>query len=187
MKKEKKYKINIVELPNDVLRKNSNDIKIPLSKEDEILAEMMIYHIDDSQKDGSEFRPGVGVAAVQYGILKNVFYVFLQDNEQNIIFKDVLFNPKIVFASKMQVALNEGEGCLSVPETYPNQEGYVHRSKRIIVDAYSYFEKKFLRYEVSDYLAIIFQHELDHLNGKLFIDRISKKNPWLKKQGVKYI
>nr|WP_318033568.1 peptide deformylase [Mycoplasmopsis cynos] len=33
----------------------------------------------------------------------------------------------------------------------------------------------------------MFQHELDHLNGKLFIDRISKKNPWLKKQGVKYI
>ncbi|WBP84038.1 peptide deformylase [Mycoplasmopsis edwardii] len=187
MKREKKFNIKITELPNKVLREKSHNVPIPLGKEDIELAEKMIYHIDDSQTEGTEFRPGVGVAAVQYGILKNVFYVFLQDDKNNVIFKDVLFNPEVVFASKTQVALSEGEGCLSVPESLPNQEGYIHRSKRVIVDAYSYNEKKFLRYEVTGYLAIVFQHELDHLNGKLFIDRINQKNPWGKKKDSTYL
>ncbi|AMD80974.1 peptide deformylase [Mycoplasmopsis canis] len=187
MKKEKKFNIKIVELPEKVLRQKSSDITLPLTEEDIELAEKMIYHIDDSQTENTEFRPGVGVAAVQYGILKNVFYVFLQDGDNNVIFKDVLFNPKVVFASKTQVALSEGEGCLSVPEELPNQEGFIHRSKRLIVDAYSYNERKFMRIEVTDYLAIIFQHELDHLNGMLFIDRINKKDPWRKIKGAKYL
>ncbi|WP_322900457.1 peptide deformylase [Mycoplasmopsis felis] len=187
MKINKEFDIKIVELPEKVLRKMSSDIDLPLSQEDIELAEKMIYHIDDSQKENSKFRAGVGVAAVQYGILKKVFYVFLQDDKNNVIFKDVLFNPNVVIKSDKLVALSEGEGCLSVPEDISNQEGYVHRSQRIIVDAYSYFNKKMMRYEVSDYLAIVFQHELDHLNGMLFIDRLHKKNPWKKRKNAIYL
>ncbi|BBA22228.1 peptide deformylase [Mycoplasmopsis bovirhinis] len=188
MTKKEKYNIKIVELPDTVLRNKSKNVKLPLSGEDIVLAKRMIYHIDTSQsQENTEFRPGVGVAAVQYGILKNVFYVYLTDAAGNIIFKDVLFNPSIVSSSKSLVALREGEGCLSVPEEHPKQEGYVHRSKRIIVDAFSYMENKFMRYEVTDYLAIVFQHELDHLNGKLFIDRINQKTPWKQLPKVKYL
>lgn len=176
----KKYDVKIVNLPEKVLRQKSLDVPLPLSEEDIELAEKMIYHIDDSQKEGSEFRAGVGVAAVQYGILKNVFYVYLPDAKGNPIFKDVLFNPKVIRKSDQLVALSEGEGCLSVPEDWPNQEGYVPRSNKITVQAYSYSKQGVYTFDLTGYLAIIFQHELDHLQGKLFIDRIDKKNPWKK-------
>ncbi|WP_027121358.1 peptide deformylase [Mycoplasma leonicaptivi] len=187
MNKIKKFDIKLVELPEGVLRKKSQDVPIPLSDEDVELAQKMIYHIDDSQTEGTEFRPGVGVAAVQYGILKNVFYVFLQDENNKTIYKDVLFNPRIISKSDKLIALSEGEGCLSVPETWPEQEGYVHRSQRITVRAYSYFEKSFVQLTLSDYLAIVFQHELDHLQGTLFIDRIKKKEPWKKIKKAGYL
>nr|WP_318028558.1 peptide deformylase [Mycoplasmopsis bovis] len=60
-----------------VLRQKSVNVPIPLSNEDIELAEKMIYHIDDSQKEGSKFQAGVGVAAVQYGVLKRVFPILM--------------------------------------------------------------------------------------------------------------
>ncbi|QDF65129.1 peptide deformylase [Mycoplasma nasistruthionis] len=183
----KKFDINIVQLPDNVLRKKSMDVPIPLTEEDIELAERMIYHIDDSQTEGTKFRPGVGVAAVQYGILKNIFYVYIQDNDGNVVFKDVLFNPKVVYTSDKKTALEEGEGCLSVDESWPNQAGYVYRASEIVVDAYSYYQRQFLRYSAKGYLAIVFQHELDHLKGHLFIDRINKKLPWRKLPNAKLL
>ncbi|MBR2055994.1 MAG: peptide deformylase, partial [Mycoplasmataceae bacterium] len=59
----KKYLVNIVELPNKVLREKSKDVPLPLSQEDIELAEKMIYHVEDSIKPNSIFRPAVGVAA----------------------------------------------------------------------------------------------------------------------------
>ncbi|WP_199267019.1 peptide deformylase [Mycoplasma sp. NEAQ87857] len=182
-----KFNIVLTELPEKVLRKRSQEVALPLSDEDKELAERMIYHIDDSQTEGTKFRPGVGVAAVQYGILKRAFYVFVQTEDHKVLFKDVLFNPKLVYKSDKKIALAEGEGCLSVPEDWPNQEGYVHRSEKIVVEAYSYNEGKFMRFTLSGYLAIVFQHELDHLDGKLFIDRIKQKSPWLKNKNAKYL
>ncbi|RIV16726.1 peptide deformylase [Mycoplasmopsis gallopavonis] len=184
----KKFEVKLVELPEKVLRQRSKDVPLPLTEEDIQLAEKMIFHIDDSQKPGTTFRPGVGVAAVQYGVLKRAFYIFLQDDQTGeVFFKDVLFNPKVVYKSAKKIALQEGEGCLSVSEEWPNQAGYVHRAESITVDAYSYQNRKFMRFSVSGYLAIVFQHELDHLEGKLFIDRIKVKEPWRKDRKAKYI
>ena len=134
--------IHLIELPDERLREKSQDLKLPLSEEDKNLIEKMIFHVNDSQEPETKFRPAVGVAAVQYGILK------------------------------------EGEGCLSVNENYPKQEGYVFRYNRVIIKAYSYFEKKEKRYDLSGYSAIVAQHEYDHLQGKLFIDHINLKHPW---------
>lgn len=186
------YKINLVKLPKKVLREKSKEVKIPLSAEDIELAEKMIWHIDDSQQEGSKFQPGVGVAAVQYGILKRMFYINASmvdpANSHNVIeLKDVLINPVVVAKSEFEVALNEGEGCLSVSYTWPNQDGYVYRKNRIVIDAYSYNEKKIKRYDLTGYLAIVAQHELDHLEGKLFVDRIQHKQPWNKKQNSRLI
>ncbi len=69
---------------------------------------------------------------------------------------------------------------MSVKESEPNQEGYIKRSYRIIVEGYSYFAKKIVRHDKSNYVAIVLQHELDHLEGKLFIDHVDKKHPWKK-------
>lgn len=181
------YEINLVKLPRKVLREKSLEVPIPLSDEDIELAEKMIYHVDDSQKPNTKFRPAVGVAAVQYGILKRVFYIHVKDYQDRTIFRDVLFNPVVLNKTVMLNALAEGEGCLSVDDSWPNQEGFIHRANRIVVKAYSYFQQKEVTYDVSDYVAIVMQHELDHLDGKLFIDHINKKHPWRKKEKCKYL
>ena len=95
-----------------------------------------------------------------------------------VIFSDALINPKMIGHSEVKLSLKEGEGCLSVNENYPKQEGYVFRYNRVIIKAYSYFEKKEKRYDLSGYSAIVAQHEYDHLQGKLFIDHINLKHPW---------
>ncbi|QJG66888.1 peptide deformylase [Mycoplasma phocoenae] len=172
------YEIKLTKLPEKVLREKSKDVPIPLTKDDEDLIHKMIYHIDDSQKEGSKFRAGVGVAAVQYGILKNIFYINVPDEEGNVVFRDALVNPKLIGHSEAKVAINIGEGCLSVRESWKNQEGYVKRYNRVIVEAYSYFQKKKVVYDVKGYIAIVMQHEYDHLQGKLFLDHINQKNPW---------
>lgn len=170
--------VTLIELPNKTLRQKSHDLPLPLSKEDELLIQKMIYHVDNSQEKDTKFRPAVGVAAVQYGILKNVFYILLKDENDNVLFKDALVNPEMIAHSDHKLALDEGEGCLSVNENDPNQAGYVARYARVVMKAYSYYEKKEKTYDVSGYLAIIFQHEYDHLYGKLFIDHLNKKEPW---------
>lgn len=178
------FKVNIVKLPEKVLREKSKDVPIPLKQEDIELAEKMIYHVDDSQTPNTKFRPAVGVAAVQYGVLKRVFYIHVKDINDNTVFRDVIFNPKVISHSNTYSALAEGEGCLSVRESWPGQKGYVPRYSRIIVDGYSYLEKKQRRYDAKGYVAIVFQHELDHLDGKLFIDRIDRKQPWNKRDNM---
>ncbi len=178
--KDKRYDVNIVKLPNSILREKSQDVVFPLSNDDIELAEKMIYHVQDSIKPGSKFRPAVGVAAIQYGIPKKMFYIYIENNDGTILFEELLINPKIISKSKDLIAIGEGEGCLSVALNYPNQKGLVKRSLRILVEGYSYFQKKIVRHDKTGYIAIVFQHELDHLDGKLFIDHIDKKNPWKK-------
>ncbi|ENY53666.1 peptide deformylase [Metamycoplasma alkalescens] len=179
--------VKLVQLPKKILREKSKDIPIPLISEDIELIEKMIFHVNDSQTPNTKFRPAVGVAAIQYGIPKNIFYILITNEKNEVIFSDALINPKLIGHSEHKISLSEGEGCLSVNEEWPNQEGYVPRYSRVIVEAYSYFEKKFKRYEVSGYTAIVFQHEYDHLQGKLFIDHINKKNPWNKNKDLEVI
>lgn len=182
-----KYEVKLIELPNKVLRMKSKPVKIPLNIEDIELANKMIYHVEDSVKPNSKFRPAVGVAAIQYGIPKQMFYIYLKNKNGEVIFKDLFINPKIISRSKNLVALRQGEGCLSVNENDPNQDGYIKRSMRIIVEAYSFIHQKIKRYDANSYLAIVMQHELDHLDGKLFIDHRDKKNPWFKPENLTII
>ncbi len=177
---DQKFLVNIVQLPNKVLREKSKDVVFPLGPEDIHLAETMIYHVEDSIKPNSKFRPAVGVAAIQYGIPKNMFYIYIENENGDVLFRDLLINPKVISKSETLVALRDGEGCLSVKESDPGQKGYVKRSLRIIVEGYSYFEKRVVRHDKSNYIAIVLQHELDHLEGKLFIDHLDHKNPWKK-------
>lgn len=181
---DQKYIVNIVQLPNKILREKSMNVPIPLTPEDIHLAETMIYHVEDSIKPNSNFRPAVGVAAIQYGIPKNMFYIYIEGPKGDVIFKELLVNPRIISKSDDLIAIKDGEGCLSVDESYPGQKGYVKRSLRIIVEGYSYFKKKYVRHDKSNYVAIVLQHELDHLEGKLFIDHIDKKNPWKKDKNL---
>ncbi|UUD37118.1 formylmethionine deformylase [Mycoplasmopsis californica] len=181
------FEVKLVELPAKVLRRISKEVSLPLSEEDDLLAQKMIYHVTDSQQPNTKFRPAVGVAAVQYGIEKRMFYFRVPDENNKIIVEDLLINPKYIAKSDQMIAISVGEGCLSVNEKYPNQEGYIYRPARVVVTGYSYLSKKEVTHDLVGYPAVVCGHEMDHLDGKLFVDRINKKNPWKKIKDAFYI
>ncbi len=108
---------------------------------------------------------GIGLAAIQVGIDRSLLIYDISPQDEDRCMK-VLVNPRII-ESQGEV-LSENEGCLSVPEYRSN----VKRFASILVEAYDRNEK-LLRFEAHEFLSIVLQHEIDHLNGKLFIDRIS--------------
>jgi len=109
--------------------------------------------------------PGVGLAAIQVGWDKSllVYDISPRDEKRSL---DVLINPKII-DSEGEV-LSEEEGCLSVPDFRSD----VKRAARILVEGVDR-DGKPLRIDAQGMLAVVLQHEIDHLNGTLFIDRIS--------------
>lgn len=109
--------------------------------------------------------PGIGLAAIQVGINKSlmVYDISPKDKERSL---QVLINPRIV--SREGSVLSEDEGCLSVPDFRSD----VKRAAAVSVEALDRNEKP-VRIDAEGLLAIVLQHEVDHLNGILFIDRIS--------------
>ena len=108
-----------------------------------------------------KLNDGVGLAANQAGLNTRVFVAQVEDKFYAI------FNPKIIHESEEMAA--EDEGCLSVPGFY----GPVPRSTKITLTAYDKNNKP-VKIKAWGLLARVFQHEVDHLNGKLFIDRASE-------------
>ena len=121
--------------------------------------------------------PGVGLAAIQVGYDKSllVYDVSPRDEERSL---QVLINPRIVLSEG--TTISEEEGCLSVPDCRED----VKRAASILVEALDR-EGNPLRIEAEGLLAIILQHEIDHLNGILFINRISSLKRQLYKRRVK--
>ena len=109
--------------------------------------------------------PGVGLAAIQVGIDKQMLVYDVSPNDDNRRLH-VLINPKIISAEGQ--VLSENEGCLSVPDYRAN----VKRASRILVEGVDR-DGNPQRIEAEGLLAIVLQHEIDHLNGTLFIDHIS--------------
>lgn len=171
---------NIIKEGNELLRKESVDVELPLSNEDKTTLLEMVGYLFNSQNDAKAkelgLRPGVGLAAPQIGINKKMFAVLCNDMDGKTWLMAVV-NPKIVKKSKEMIYLPGGEGCLSVDrETC----GITPRYKRITVEAYLYNLQKgtveFKKFELTDYIAIVFQHEYDHLFGTLYIDKMLDKN-----------
>lgn len=178
--------MKVIELPNKKLRQQSKNVDLPLSQQDQKIAEMMIDYIDKSQEKNSNVRTGIGIAAVQLGFLKRMFYVNIPASDLNPHFRDFIINPEVLFESMTDASLSGGEGCLSVGPK-DDKNGYVHRKFKIVITGYSYFKKEVVEYSKSGLLAIVFQHEIDHLNGKLYIDRIDDKKPWIARTGEEII
>jgi peptide deformylase len=110
---------------------------------------------------------GVGLAAPQVGVLQRFFVAEIPEDEETDQPRKtyVIFNPEIVKARGEQIGY---EGCLSIP----GYIGEVARHEQITVKGLN--EKgKPVRYKVDDYLARVFQHEIDHLDGVLFTDRLT--------------
>ena len=157
----------ILYVPHPILRQKSSDIK-KIEKEDFFLAEEMMEIMMSA--------PGVGLAANQIGILKKIITVNIQDKEQNIDKKYILFNPKIISFSKETIIMEEG--CLSIPQQFAN----IERPKEVKVE-YLSEKRKLVKKIVKGIEARVLQHEIDHLLGKLFIDYLSslKRNFIIKK------
>lgn len=121
--------------------------------------------------------PGIGLAAIQVGINQSflIYDVSPQDSERSL---QVLINPRIV--SREGTTISEEEGCLSVPDFRAD----VKRAASILIEGFDRNEKP-LRMEAEGLLAVVLQHEIDHLNGILFIDRISALKRGIYKRKVK--
>ena len=167
------------------IREPSVDVKIPLSKNDELIMHKLIdfvrYSQDPTENKDHAIRPAVGLAAPQIGANVNMYYIRIDttddETKQQTIIEHALVNPKIIGYSSQLACLEEGEGCLSVAIDH---EGYVPRSFRILVEGYDYLKQEKIKITVRGYEAIVFQHEQAHLEGKLYYDLINN-NPWLKK------
>ena len=178
----------IIKDTDDLIRRKSNDVSMPISKEDrEILLEMLKY-VDESTipeiAEEKKLQPAVGISAIQIGIPKKMTAIIIKDEEGNKIYEYALVNPKIISNSVEQSYLDTGEGCLSVKEVH---EGYVYRSARVKVKAYDILQEKDIIIKAEGYLAIVLQHELDHFKGILFYDHINKNNPFYKDPNAQII
>lgn len=120
--------------------------------------------------------PGVGLASIQVGVDKSilVYDIGPRDEKREL---HVLINPKII-SSEGEI-LSEDEGCLSVPDYRAD----VKRAESILLEGVDR-DGNPLRFDAEGLLAIVLQHEIDHLNGTLFIDRISKLKRELYKKRI---
>ena len=139
---------NIIKIGNATLRKKSK----PVTNFDEELATLL----DDMKKTMIE-KKGVGIAAVQVGVLRRAIIIEVEENEYL-----ELINPEIL---KTKGSVKDSEGCLSVPDFYCD----VKRPKYVLVKAFDRKGREFT-FEAKDYLARCVCHEIDHLDGILFVD-----------------
>jgi peptide deformylase len=138
-----------------------------------------LQKIIDDMADTMYAAPGVGLAAIQVGIDKRLLVYDISPKEENSQRElRVLINPVIVSMEGEQ--LSEDEGCLSVPDFRAD----VKRAAKVHVKAFDRHGKP-LTIEAQGMHAIILQHEIDHLEGVLFIDRISALKRQLYKRKVK--
>ncbi|WP_416827004.1 peptide deformylase [Ectobacillus polymachus] len=168
---------NIIREGDPILRKVAQEIELPASEEDIHNLQSMIEFVKNSQNpeisEKYKLRPGIGLAAPQIGLSKRMIAVHVTD-AQDKLYSYALFNPKIVSHSIEQTYLPSGEGCLSVDRDVP---GYVPRYKRITVKAIT-VQGEAIKLRLKGLPAIVFQHEIDHLNGIMFFDHINKKDPF---------
>lgn len=142
---------NIRKLGDDILRKKSRTV--------EKIDEKIITLLDD-MADTLYEAEGVGLAAPQVGVLKRIALVDVGDGLIELI------NPEIIHTEGLQIA---DEGCLSVPGKY----GKVERPKVVTVRA---TDRNGNEFEITgeDLLARAFCHEIDHLDGVVFVDKVSE-------------
>jgi peptide deformylase len=136
-----------------------------------------VQHMIDQMATTMYDAPGVGLAAIQVGWDKSVLIYDISAPEEKSALH-VLINPKIV--DKEGDFLSENEGCLSVPDFRSD----VKRAASILVEGVDR-EGNPMRLEAAGLLAIVLQHEIDHLNGRLFIDHISALKREIYKRRVK--
>ena len=161
--------LNILTYPDPFLRQPTKPVA---DIDDEI--QTIIEDMAETMYDA----PGVGLAAIQAGIDKSIIVFDPEADDQKRDFQ-VLINPEIVFAEGAM--MSENEGCLSVPDFRAD----VKRSERVSAEGLDRNGNQ-VKMDAEGLLSVILQHEIDHLKGVLFIDRISAlKRQMYKKKRMK--
>lgn len=152
--------LNIVKLPEPVLRRKAHKVTV-FDKDLQTLIDSMVETMREA--------PGVGLAAPQVGISQRLIVVEYGDDEDEDAPAKlyVVANPEIIQTSE-ETELGV-EGCLSIP----NLVGEVDRNLKVTVKGYNRRGQP-VRIKAEGWLARIFQHEIDHLEGVLFTDRATK-------------
>ena len=166
-------KLEVLHFPDKRLRKVAQPVEKVDRKIKNIIEQMFFTMYEEK---------GIGLAATQVNIHKRIIVIDVSENKNEKIF---LINPQIISLSKDLDTMEEG--CLSVPGFYES----VSRPKTIKVSSLD-IDGKQIEFEAEGLLATCIQHEIDHLNGKLFVDhistlkrdRIEKKINKLKKEGI---
>ena len=169
--------IKILDEKEKILHQKSSEVKFPLKNEDKQMINDMITYLKMSQIEEEmqkyNLRAGMGLSAVQIGVKKRIF-VIVDEVEKGVFEHYIIINPKIISHSEELIYVGEGEGCLSINRCV---EGIVPRYARITVEAQDMDGNKF-QIRVREDIAIAFQHEMDHLDGILFVDKIDPKDPF---------
>ncbi len=178
--------IKILDEKNKILRTVSEEVVFPLDDSIKKKITDALDYLEMSQipeySEKYDLRPGMGLSFVQIGIPKRIF-VISEELDEGKFNRYVVINPKIVSKSEELIYVGEGEGCLSVNRQV---EGIVPRCARVTVTAFDENGNEFT-IRVREDIAVAFQHEIDHLNGILFVDRIDKKNPYKNKEFMREI
>lgn len=160
-----------------LLRTKAKPVQIPATEEEKNTLNQMLEFLINSQNPESaekyQLRPGIGLAAPQIGVQKRMIAVHVTDDKDKL-FSHALFNPKIISHSIELTYLEGGEGCLSVDEDFP---GHVPRYARITLTGVDLDDRP-VKLRLRGLPSICFQHEIDHLDGIMFYDRIDKNNPY---------
>lgn len=180
---------DIIREGHPTLRKVAEDVVFPVNDQTKKTAQEMLEFLKNSQDpemaEKYKLRPGVGIAAPQIDISKRFIALHIpgQKEDGSDTYSKVLFNPVIKSHTVQQVCLHGGEGCLSVDR---DVGGIVPRYKRVTI---SYYDHEGNQYEerLRGYPAIVVQHEIDHLNGVLFYDRIDQDNPLALPDGIEVL
>ena len=182
---------DIISEGHESLTKIAKDVKMPLSKQDQKTLQLMLEYIknsiDEEVCNRYGLRPSVGLAAPQINNLKRMLAVYSADERDEKLHSYMMVNPKIISHSEELTYLSTGEGCLSITREIT---GYVMRYKRITVETYLLKENGTLekvKLRLKGYMAIVVQHEIDHLNGILFTERINPDNPFFVPKGTQPI
>jgi len=143
------------------IRKIGDSVLTKVSKEVKKVDEKLLVLIDDMLETMYD-ADGVGLAAPQIGVLKRVIVIDVSEERNNPI---VLINPEIIESSGCQIG---EEGCLSIP----GKVGIVERPDYVKVKAYDRNMQEFI-IEGTELLARALCHEIDHLNGILYVEKVT--------------
>lgn len=156
-------KTNIISLPNKHLRERSKKVGIITEDVKKLLEDMKAATLD--WEDSREHEVGVALAAIQVDKLLRIVVIRNDFDNKNDKTFTVFINPEI---TKYEGKIDQDfEGCLSVPDIY----GKVPRYTKVRVRAQD-ASGRYFRVTAEGFLARVFQHEIDHTNGIVFIDRI---------------